>query len=181
VTDPLPRVLLTRAAFNDADATGRAALPAETGGILLGFRAPDLIVITRILVVPDPTRGRRHYLRRHYQAQERMSTERLHLPAVIGYVGEWHTHPADQPPSDTDQDTLSALAHVATGPVCLIVLAYPPNGTTRTHAMTGLRRSSRPIGAARRATVHASTLHITDDSSESLESEASALTERNQS
>jgi integrative and conjugative element protein (TIGR02256 family) len=170
-------ILVTSMALRGADDAARAALPDETGGILLGFHTPDLIVVTRILLVPDPHSSRHSYLRHRLRAQAQMAANHTDLPSIVGYVGEWHTHPADLGPSRTDARTLGATARLAASPVALIVLAYPPTGQARTHGMVALKHASWPTATIGRIDVITSQISITNDTAASLEAEATALTE----
>jgi integrative and conjugative element protein (TIGR02256 family) len=168
-------ILIARSAFHSAVITGQTALPTETGGILLGFRTPELIVVTRTLTVPDPGSSRNGYLRHHRRAQARLAVGRGAAPPVIGYVGEWHTHPADIGPSRTDLHALGALARLSEGPVALIVLADPAAGPAHVHGVVVARRPW-PVPAISPVDAVGGHVTVTDDTSDSLEAEAAALT-----
>lgn len=173
-------ILITRTGLDDADHAGRAALPVETGGVLLGFRADGLIIVTRTLVVADPGGGRRNYLRHRGRAQELLAEFRSQLPSVVGYVGEWHTHPADQGPSGTDLGSLREVGGLTTGPVGLLVLSYPASGEVRLHGALGMRRRPRRrLRAGNPVDVRFAEVRVTDDPAESVELQASEAYGRN--
>lgn len=174
MTEPATGLLVARGALDAALDDGRGALPKETGGILLGFRTPDLIVVTRLLTVPDPRSSRHSYRRRRRHAQAQMAAARADGAGAVGYVGEWHTHPADQPPSRTDLRALAATARLAAGPVALLVLAYPAAGPEVLHGLVAVRQPW-PIPAISPVDFFADGLTVTDDTAASLEAEAAAL------
>lgn len=171
---PCPTGLLVSVeALERATADARTALPLETGGILLGFRTPDLIVVTRTLTVPDPFSGRRTYLRRRGKAQVQMTQALRQAPPVVGYVGEWHTHPADVPPSSIDTNALAATARATSQPVALIVLSRTNNAHWRRHGVVALR-NPWPVPVVAPVTVWNTTLTMTAEDRASLESAAAS-------
>jgi integrative and conjugative element protein (TIGR02256 family) len=171
-------ILIARAALDATLTAGEQALPVETGGILLGFRAPGVIVITRALVVPDPRSSRHSYLLRGRRAQALMAAARTDAPAVVGYVGEWHTHPADAPPSRTDQRALGAAARLAAGAVAQLVPAFSPAGAARLYGLLA-ERHPWPVPVISPVDIVPVAITVADDPPDSLEAEAAALTERN--
>lgn len=170
-------ILIARSAFVAAVADGTTALPRETGGILLGFRTPENIVVTRALTVPDPSSSGHGYLRHHRRAQARMALDRGDAPIVVGYVGEWHTHPADVGPSRTDLRALGATARLAEGPVGLVVLADPAHGPAHVHGVVAVCHAIWPVAAINPVDATAARVVVTDDTAASIEAEAAALTE----
>lgn len=169
-------ILITRQALDTAITDGTEALPRETGGILLGFRTPNLIVVTRPVTVADPRSSQHGYLRRHRQAQARMAIGRGDAPPVVGYVGEWHTHPADVGPSRTDLRALAGIARLVQGPVALIVLADPAKGLSHVHGRVAIRQGIWPVSAINPVRIDEAEVAITEDTAASLEAEATALT-----
>ncbi len=164
-------ILITGTALDAATTDGLAALPQETGGILLGFRTPDLVVVTRALTVPDPRSSRHSYRRHRRRAQAQMAAVGLDATPAIGYVGEWHTHPADCPPSRTDIRALTATARLTTAPVALIVLAYCADRSLATHGLTAVREPW-PVPAISPVHMFSVDPTVTDDTVASLEAEA---------
>lgn len=104
-------------------------LPLETGGILLGYREMDNVVITHALVVDGGGATKDRYVRDDVRANNRLA-EFLSDRAEddpIGYVGEWHSHPAPSGPSTIDRNALRAAAKAADGPVALVI--FTPGDT----------------------------------------------------
>lgn len=117
-------VLITDEAHEAMVAAARAALPRETGGFLAGFRVDDTIVVTRAIVVDDVDSTGGSYLRRGRSASRLLTQLRADAPDIVGYVGEWHVHPANRPPSRTDVVTLRQAARDAGDAVALVVLPF---------------------------------------------------------
>ena len=169
-------ILITGTALDAATTDGLAALPQETGGILLGFRTLDLVVVTRALTVPDPRSSRHTYRRHRRRAQAQMAAAGINETPGIGYVGEWHTHPADCPPSRIDIRALTATARLTTAPVALIVLAYRADRSVAVHGLTAVREPW-PVPAVSPVQLFSASPTVTDDTTASLDAEAAeALT-----
>jgi integrative and conjugative element protein (TIGR02256 family) len=109
---------------------GRRALPRETGGILIGHRDGQNVVITRAVEVPSPVATRSSYRLDHDLAETALSRVRSGMPhdSLAGYVGEWHTHPASVGPSLIDRWSIASAARKASGQIALVVChpASPP-------------------------------------------------------
>lgn len=104
-------------------------LPLETGGILLGYREADNLVITHALVVDGGGATKDRYVRDDVRANERLAgflSDRAE-DDPIGYVGEWHSHPAPSGPSTIDRNAMRAAAKAADGPVALLI--FTPGDT----------------------------------------------------
>ncbi len=173
-----PSILIARAALDVLLAAGEQALPVETGGVLLGFRAEGGVVITRSLVVPDPRSSRHSYLLHGRRAQALMTAVRDDVPSVVGYVGEWHTHPADTPPSRTDQRALGTAARLAAGLVAQLVPAFSQAGPVRLYGLVA-ERHPWPVPAISPVDMVPVAVTVIDDTPDSLEAEATTLTEEN--
>lgn len=103
-------------------------LPLESGGILLGYREVDNLVITHALVVDGGGSTKDRYVRDDVRANESLAeflADRAEEDP-IGYVGEWHSHPAPSGPSTIDRDAMRAAAKTAEGPIALLV--FTPGG-----------------------------------------------------
>ncbi len=107
----------------------RHALPRETGGLLLGhFTATGPLVIATP-EVPDP-----RSTRIRYQRDARMAKRVLdrHMDSdgtgLLGYLGEWHSHPLPVGPSRTDLQAVRALAVDGEHDVFLLVAALGSRG-----------------------------------------------------
>jgi len=167
-------MLIARMALDTVLEAGQQTLPLETGGVLLGFRIPGSVVITRALVVPDPRSSHHSYVRRRHRAQHLMSTASADFLPVVGYVGEWHTHPADAPPSRTDRRALVATARLATGPVALLVPAYSQTGPAHLHGLIA-HVLSWPVPAISPVDLEWAEVQPVEDAPDSLEAEAATL------
>src|SRR5262249_39625720 len=88
-----PRVLQRIAVFKQLD----PAAP-EAGGILLGYRrGPHTHVIEATVPTKRDVR-RRFAFFRHATYHQRVATKRWRQSGEkVDYVGEWHTHPEDDP------------------------------------------------------------------------------------
>ncbi|MDI2020029.1 Mov34/MPN/PAD-1 family protein [Paenarthrobacter nicotinovorans] len=86
--------------------------PLETGGILLGWRAPGNIHITHI-IGPGPAA---QHTKTSFTPDHDWQTEqidRLYTDSGrrLAYLGDWHTHPKGSPiPSPQDLITLHTIA-----------------------------------------------------------------------
>lgn len=103
----------------------RAALPNETGGILIGYHEGPDIVVTHAPVIPPQKRIGNRYTRSAPTANAAL-TEFLHErdPAdPAGYVGEWHTHPGPASPSSMDKAAIAEIAKDAQNPLAMIVVS----------------------------------------------------------
>lgn len=172
------RVLVPHQTLDVAIAAGQAALPKETGGILLGFRTPQGLVGTRLLVVEDRSSSGHSYVRRRRPAQRLLDDVRRQAGPAIGYICDWHTHPLDAGPSRADARCIAAACRDAGGPVALLVLSYSGRDLGHTHAQVAERtHPGHPF--IRSVEIRTAELDVTDDLPEALEREAAAfLTER---
>ena len=139
----VPRVVCTLTVLTALEASARRAAPNETGGILTGWREGSMVVVQHALRIDDATAQRATYQRRHQAAEEALIRHLRHVDDPrVGYVGEWHTHPLLQPPSETDWASLRSVARVAGGPVALLVAALHPI-SDRVTTYAGIGRRSR--------------------------------------
>jgi hypothetical protein len=109
-------------------AAGRDRLN-ETGGILLGWRIVGGLYVAHVVEVPDAQVHHASYRRRHREAQKALQQVLAELPSdtPVGYVGEWHTHPAPVGPSCSDRRELKRFSRSAGGPIGMIVWAFDPH------------------------------------------------------
>lgn len=134
MTDAL---VLTAKAWESLTAAGKAALPREVGGLLLGHFDKEGPRVTDAVVVPDPRATRIRY-RRDAAAAARILDGRIDSDAtgLLGYLGEWHTHPLPLGPSGRDEYSILRLAEDGGHDVTLLVLALGTHGWTL-HARQG--------------------------------------------
>lgn len=100
-------------------------LPMETGGILLGYREDVNMVVTHALVVGCENATHTRYIRNDAKANALLAeflAERAEDDPT-GYIGEWHSHPAPQGPSQIDLGALRETAKTSNGPIVLVIHA----------------------------------------------------------
>jgi integrative and conjugative element protein (TIGR02256 family) len=131
-------LLVESRAWNSAIAAASIDPMRETGGVLLGWRHDIGVYVHDVLHVPDTRARHTFYLRRHTPASEILEAAVTALPegSPIGYVGEWHTHPAPTGPSWIDRREIRRISKQSPSSVGLLVCAY--NARARTWAPTGL-------------------------------------------
>ena len=129
-----------------------AALPKETGGILLGYRTNQDVIVTGAIEVHDRRATRTSYRRSHRKAAKCLAEALADEPSdsAVGYVGEWHSHPAPQPPSRQDLASLAATALAAPDDVVLAVLSR--DGDTWRIVLSEAQSVVRHAGPADRST-----------------------------
>jgi integrative and conjugative element protein (TIGR02256 family) len=116
------------------------ARPMETGGILLGWHEEDTIVVSHVLQIGDPRASMHQYIRNDEAAQRALDTFQSVSPdGKIGYVGEWHSHPVAQPPSQIDYDSLRQLAQEAQHQVAMAVFAVSNDDSVTPFLVTANR------------------------------------------
>lgn len=116
------RVELHQGVPSALTATARRREPRETGGLLVGWWDGKTIVVRHILEVPDPNATEVIWTRSEARANEALAEfmgEALH--PWLGYVGDWHAHPAPVGPSQTDKRSLRKDSRSMRRPLALIV------------------------------------------------------------
>jgi len=110
----------------------------ETGGVLLGWRHERGVYLHDALVVPDSRARHSFYRRRHKLASVVLDAALAELPegSPVGYVGEWHTHPAPSGPSWIDRREIRRISKQTDAPIGLLVCAC--NASTKTWVPTGV-------------------------------------------
>lgn len=120
-----------RAGAHDTIASETAKrIPLETGGILLGYLEGDNVVITHALAVDGGGATKDRYVRDDVRANEHLAdflSDRA-TDDPIGYVGEWHSHPAPSGPSSIDRNAIRDAANAGGGPVALLVFTPADTG-----------------------------------------------------
>lgn len=101
------RVVLSRGSQQKLVELRQAALPRETGGIIVGFVDQVTQSIFVVDVLPEPrdssgtcasfVRGTESVMQTLEEIQERTAN-------VVGYLGEWHSHPANHSPAPSVAD-----------------------------------------------------------------------------
>lgn len=140
-----PDICATGEALEGGRKIAQGRLPHETGGIVLGWRDTGCIHVERLIEVRDSNAQRVTYERNHAAAQVALKAAIAEEPSdtLLGYVGEWHSHPAPQSPSRQDRKELRAIGRMIAQPVVLIVLATSGGGDWHPYAMTAAGRTIR--------------------------------------
>lgn len=119
-----PELRLSDQSRDVLGASARAARTREQGGILVGYCTPAGLYIEDALVVDDESATHARYLRRSTKAESILSAYlEAQTDDLIGYVGEWHTHPLPVPPSGTDLASMRIMALRNSQQTGLIVVA----------------------------------------------------------
>jgi proteasome lid subunit RPN8/RPN11 len=110
----------------DAAATiGSAAAnahPRETGGLLLGWWDSGRVVVRHAAEVPDPDATTNSWSRDEHSAQDALAAALAgHEHPWLGYVGDWHSHPAACGPSRQDKTSIQRASSEYDQPLALLV------------------------------------------------------------
>ncbi|MDI5975478.1 Mov34/MPN/PAD-1 family protein [Amycolatopsis magusensis] len=116
VLEVAPEVLAVIAKAADA------AHPCETGGLLLGWWDGGRIVVRHAIEVPDPEATPTSWVRVENTAQAALD-EALdrHPHPWLGYVGDWHSHPAACGASSQDITSIQRASGQYEQPLVLLV------------------------------------------------------------
>ena len=90
-------------------------LPNETGGVLIGSHDLEHLTVHLVMRVPSPsdsTEWPTLYIRGARDLSRRVRSHERATDGMLGYVGEWHSHPVgrDSSPSRLDRRALDNLA-----------------------------------------------------------------------
>ncbi len=124
-----PLLLVAESAQAKMFAAAIAALPNETGGILLGVSRDGQPWVTEAVEIVTKERGRHHYKIPAGVTQPTVLAAR-EADYRLGYLGDWHSHPADVGPSATDLATLAmfSVKHPKTPNPNLVVVRAATSG-----------------------------------------------------
>lgn len=110
----------------------------ERGGLLLGWWDGTEIVIQYLVEVSDPHSTSTSWTRHQVTAQEALDQARATVADPrVGYVGDWHTHPAAIGISPADEAALRRASRQYPEPIVLIVAL--PDGRLDIHAASAGR------------------------------------------
>ena len=115
----MAEILISEIAQATILAAALGAHPNEAGGILVGVRAADRPWVTYALEIPGATVGVTHYVLPGGITKPIVRCVRR-VDKRLGYLGEWHVHPADIGPSRTDRHTLRTIAGKSPEPILVI-------------------------------------------------------------
>ena len=95
-------------------AAAGSAQPHETGGVLVGVvlgqgEGAGRPWVTHAVEVPSRKRGRNHY-ELPAGARHRVVTRLRTTDPRLGYLGDWHSHPADMGPSPRDLESIESIS-----------------------------------------------------------------------
>jgi hypothetical protein len=115
------RVTLTDALRSQMSAERETALPAETGGILLGTVDLERCTVHVCGTLPAP-RDSRHspmfFVRGAEGLRDEVDALRARTAGMLTYLGEWHSHPRGAPTAPgNDDELLFDHLHRIVGPV----------------------------------------------------------------
>lgn len=116
------RVTVGHTARDDIDEYAGRAHPRETGGLLLGWWDDQGVHVIAAAEVTDPRATGVRWTRSQSTAQQVLerAIEAISDP-MVGYVGDWHSHPAAVGPSPPDRAALVRVSRQYTTPVVLVV------------------------------------------------------------
>lgn len=103
------RVWLSEGAEAVIQEAASTAHPKETGGVLIGVLAGSRPWVTHAVHAPSPTSTGTSYEIPAGARRKAVERERRVDPRV-GYLGDWHSHPADVDPSRCDETTMAYVA-----------------------------------------------------------------------
>ena len=91
--------------------------PDETGGVLLGyydFNIGAVVVVASLPAPPDSKTSPGSFERGIVGLAEAVNEASRRTAGIVGYIGEWHSHPPGHSASPS-QDDLVQLVHLALG------------------------------------------------------------------
>lgn len=146
----LVQVRLSAQAADTLRQQARAAAERERGGLLLGWWDHRDIIIQLAVEVRDPGATFATWTRHETAAQQALDEARATLADPrIGYVGDWHTHPAPIGASPADKAALRRASRQYDQPIALIV-ALPDGGLDLHAARAGRCRPAHIMIRAHR-------------------------------
>jgi len=116
-----PIVYMSESVLERLQVGATRAHPLETGGILIGVKAGDSPWVTDMREFDSPGRDRAQFILPRGVTQRAVRDARR-LDGRLGYLGDWHSHPADVPASRTDLFTTRTTALAMRRPVLLLVV-----------------------------------------------------------
>lgn len=98
------------------------AAPRETGGVLLGWWDDDMVVVRHAIEVPDKAASRFSWNRRPRATRKALDAALAALDhPLLGYVGDWHCHPASCGASSQDEASVAKTSRSYKRPLALLV------------------------------------------------------------
>jgi molybdopterin/thiamine biosynthesis adenylyltransferase/proteasome lid subunit RPN8/RPN11 len=130
--EDLPRAVdISEQAQRELRRLTAAALPNETGGVLVGCMIDERPVVTDIVEIHDDTATERHYRVPEGATANAVDAARQR-DARLGYLGEWHSHPGGSGPSALDVAAMLGAAEDSGTSEPVLVLVAPTGETPST-------------------------------------------------
>jgi hypothetical protein len=124
-------VLIAEHVADEMKQMAAAALPFETGGILVGVKARRSIWVVGAIELADE-RSSGHYTVPRGATKPAVRSARDTIDPRVGYAGEWHTNTADFGPRATDRASMRAISwfvpHPGPGVPCFLLVRNSPDG-----------------------------------------------------
>lgn len=95
----------------------RQAFPNETGGVLIGyydFNIKAVVIVAGLPAPPDSKSNTASFKRGIVGLAEAVREAKVRTAGVVGYVGEWHSHPPGHSAAPSTDDLIQ-LSHLALG------------------------------------------------------------------
>jgi proteasome lid subunit RPN8/RPN11 len=103
-------------------AAAAVARPRETGGLLLGWWDSGRVAVRSAVEVTDPHATADSWSRDQFRAQAALDTALAGLDHPwLGYVGDWHSHPAPCAASAQDLVSIRRASRQYDQPLVLII------------------------------------------------------------
>lgn len=102
---------------NDLYEMRAGQLPNETGGVLLGYydlNLNSIIIVDALAAPPDSKSSPQSFERGIANLAEKIAEVSKRTAGIVGYVGEWHSHPKGIPAQPSGDD-LFQLAYLTLG------------------------------------------------------------------
>lgn len=115
--------------------------------MLFGARAGEDVHVVDVVQVQDAAATRRRFVLRKELREASIARYLAELPcgSPVGYVGTWHSHPADRGPSYVDRRTFRRQVRAAPDTIAMLVVASAETGWNLYAAIGG---AAAPIGRA---------------------------------
>jgi integrative and conjugative element protein (TIGR02256 family) len=131
-------------------AAATAARPRETGGLLLGWWDNGRVIVRHAIEVADPHATASSWSRDQPRAQAALDTALAELGHPwLGYVGDWHSHPAPCGASAQDLICIRRASRQYDQPLILII-HQPDDAVETIAAHHGRQRETADRASTRR-------------------------------
>ena len=145
------RIWISEGAAEAITSAAREHHPVEIGGVLLGVGVEQRPWVTEAIIVPS-THQTPTYYELPYGARHAAVDTARRDDGRLGYIGDWHAHPANVGPSTEDVSTMRRVASdddaECSHPVMLIARRVGPGYVLDAWQFTGRRlRELKTIAA----------------------------------